>query len=247
MESIISLFNNLNNIDLNEKDGYIFNLDNVVPRVTHILQSMLNEEYIARWANSLGFRHIQYSAALQEAADKGTYTHNAIEKYLKNNEMPNIEFIPLMARESVDNAFGGFLEWYTRLKRKNKVDLIFSERKLICKYFGGTLDCLLSINGKLWLIDFKTTNNVSYKHFLQLAAYKYMLEDIEKISISGCLILQLDKRKKNFNEYILDLYNQKDKKYIEDCTETFMSIVYAYYNRMNVESEFKEIILKKKG
>ena len=55
--------------------------------------------------------------------------------------------------------------------------VIETEKQLVCPYFGGTLDCLAEIDGRIYIIDFKTSNHITYKYFLQLAAYKYMIEN----------------------------------------------------------------------
>lgn len=240
-KSIIEVLKSIGEINIQEDNGYDFK-ENKVPRVTQIISQMMHEDYIAYWANSLGFKRISYSVALREAAEKGTYTHNAIEKYLSKGIYPNTENLPPMAVQSVENAFSGFLCWYDIIKKNNTVDVIFAEKKLVCKYFGGTLDCLLKIGDKIWLIDFKTTNHVYDKHFLQLAAYRYMLDTVLDIQVDGCLILQLNKSApSNFKEYILDFSVNDHLCFINKCQETFMSLVYAYYNRIQVECDFKNI------
>ena len=51
----------------------------------------------------------------------------------------------------------------------------------------------MRINGKIYLIDFKTSNHVTYKYYLQLAAYSKVLREKENINIDGVIILQLNK------------------------------------------------------
>ena len=38
------------------------------------------------------------------------------------------------------------------------------EETITCPYFGGTYDFLVEINGRNWLIDFKTSNHIGYKY-----------------------------------------------------------------------------------
>lgn len=241
MGEIINILKNMNNSIKQEEDWYQYGR-NKVPRVTTILKEMLHEEYIAQWANSLGFKRMSYSAALREASEKGTYTHNAIEKYLKKKELPDMESIPFPARDAVRNAFEGFLKWYNIINKLKETRLVFSEKKMSCKYFGGTLDCLMVINGKLWLIDFKTSNHVSYKFFLQLSAYLYMLKECEDIEVNGgCLVLMLNKNEPTFKEYVIDFSNKEHLEYMNHCKETFLSLVYAFYNKRKAQERFKEI------
>ena len=86
---------------------------------------------------------------------------------------------------------------------------------MVCEWFGGTYDLLLKINGCLFLVDFKTSNHVTYKYYMQLAAYSYMLKQ-QGIYISGVIILQLAKTSPRYNEFVLDFSNQSDKYYFEE-------------------------------
>lgn len=216
---------------------------NEVPRVTAILSAMLHEDYLMKWSNSLGFKRQSYTAYMKEAADKGTYTHSSIEYFLKERIDPDFEQIPYLARTTVNNAYSSFKSWWNCITKSNQIELIASEKRLICKYFGGTLDCLLRINGKIWLIDFKTSNHMNYKYYLQLAAYAYMLEEIEGIKIDGCLVLKLNKYEIRYDEFVLDLNNnKKHQSFFENCKQEFLALTMAYYGRVNIESEYKNII-----
>lgn len=238
--NILTIMDRMRSISIeSDENTYQFTPMVNVPRVTRILDAMINEKYIAQWANSLGFKRISYNKALSEAASKGTYTHNAIEKLLKNNEYLDITTIPLEYRFTVENTYSSFLSWYNIIKDKSK--LIFSEKTLICKYFGGTLDCLMEIDGKLWIIDFKTSNHMSYRYLLQLSAYRYMLKKILNIEVDGCLVLMLSKDDISFREYIIDLSDLSKKKFMSNCEETFFALTYAYYKRYEIENLYKEM------
>ena len=95
-------------------------------------------------------------------------------KVLKSNKvvltigkkaMPRL-FKVFIAKDAVYFAFNSFLKWWDDINNGNDVELVFSEKSLLCKYFGGTLDCLLKINGKYWLIDFKTSNHIEYSFII---------------------------------------------------------------------------------
>ena len=68
------------------------------------------------------------------------------------------------------------------MNEENKVDIIGQEESLISPYYAGTYDLLVNINGDPYLVDFKTSNHVGYKYFMQIAAYRYLLYT-QKISI----------------------------------------------------------------
>lgn len=220
-------------------DRYLYDGESV-PRVTEILSSMLHEEYIVQWANNLGFKHKGYRATLNEAANKGTYTHLSIEKYLQSGIEPDYDSLPNLCQETVKNTFASFLSWWKAISSKNDIEIVYQEKKLVCKWFGGTLDLLIKINDKYWLLDFKTSNYLSYKYTLQLAAYRYMLKEICGIDTDGCIVLQLSKVENRFMEQVLD-FNEDDMiSYMNDCEETFLSLVYAYYRRKDIEQQYSE-------
>lgn len=224
---------------------YVFD-GHAVPRVTEILSAMLHEEYIVKWANSLGFKHKGYMATLNEASTKGTYSHNAIEKFLIHNELPEYDSLPYICANVVKNTFGSFLSWWDAISSVNDVEVVFVEKKLSCKWFGGTLDALFKINGKYWLIDFKTSNHLSYRYSLQLAAYRYMLRECEGIEVDGCLVLQLDKTSIHFTEQVIDLSLDDHLKYINKCEDGFMALLYAYYMRVEIENSYNTLFKNKR-
>lgn len=203
-----------------------------VPRVTEILSRTIHSDGLMYWANSLGFRGIRYREALNNAADMGTEAHAAIEKYLKE-KLETTDNIPFLA----------FMEWYNIITKDYKLsfEVIYSEHSLVCDWFGGTLDLLVRIDGRLFLVDFKTSNHVTFNYFLQMAAYRYMLKIVERINIDGIIVLQLNKLEPEFNEYMLDFRNLAHIDFINRCEETFLSLVYAYYNITRVEERFKTV------
>ena len=201
-----------------------------VPRVTDILSNTIHSDALMYWANSLGFKRIKYKDALEQAADIGTKAHSAIEHFLKENQI------------SDNICFLGFMKWYeTITKENNNVKIIYSEKSLVCDYFGGTLDCLIEINGKKYLIDFKTSNKITYKYFIQLAAYRYMLREVENINVDGTIILQLNKAGIDFEEYALIFDNPDHLNFINYCEECFFALLNSYYNIKFVESEYNKI------
>ena len=215
----------------NGSSTYYNDRGQLVPRVTEIISRMNHSDGLMYWANSLGFKGIKYKDALNKAANMGTEAHEAIEKFLKE-KLETTSNIPFM----------GFMQWYNLLTTEYNLDikLIYSEYKLVCDWFGGTLDALLEIGGNLYIIDFKTSNHVTYNYFLQLAAYIYILKK-KNIFVNGCIVLQLDKEQPGFNEYFLDFRNMSHLNFIKKCEETFLSMVYAFYNLNSVECMYKEI------
>lgn len=238
---ISDLMNRMAEIDVKSKDKY--ELDGKrIPRVTEILSAMLHEDSLLSWSNGLGWKRISYRAFMKEAAEKGTYSHLAIEKYLRNgfvdlNEMKipsNIIF------ETVRSTMDGFMEWWKILHKNHKsIEVVFLEETLLHKYFGGTCDCLLKVDDKYWLIDFKTSNHMSYNYALQLAAYRFLLRELKGIIVSNCMVLLLDKTNHSYKTYELHLdENPSHLQFIQDAEQTFMLLSAAFRARLYTTEEY---------
>lgn len=238
-KQMVELIDNIYNNKYNFESDYIYNGFRV-PRVTKIISKCIHNESFMSWANSLGFKHQSYKKVLEKASNIGTQCHNSIDKYLEDNS-----FEPDNIENNARNAYNAFLKWFNSINSVNNVKVIFHEQTLICKYFGGTLDGLYEINGKKYLIDYKTSNHISYNYFLQLAAYRYMLREIYNIEIDGCIILQLNKYSVSYNEYLLDFSNIEHFNFINLCEQTFLSLVYSYYSLYSTEQSFINIFKNK--
>ena len=216
-------------IKLKEEKYYYNNIP--VPRVTEIISKMISEDYLLYWANSLGFKKQGYKKTVQAAADIGSETHELISRFLLGETFTS-DNIPYLA----------FRKWWIEVSSNNNVSVLGSEVQLTCPYFGGTYDLLVQINGEIYLVDFKTSNHVSYKYYLQLAAYKYMLE-LQGYKLDGCIILQLDKKVIQYTEYPLIFKYPNHLEFINRCLDTFFSLVYGYYNINRCEQMYKDIFV----
>ena len=239
--SIESLLKKINMDELQvQTDRYQYQGSNV-PRTTEIISSMIHEEYLMTWANSLGlYKHKKYSDELNQAATKGTYVHNAIEDYLQNGNDLDMNTVTAGYQLEVSYAYGSFKQWWDIVSKRN-IKIIMQEQKLVCPWFGGTLDLLIEIDGRIYLLDFKTSNHPSYKYFLQLAAYRYMLRNFYGIDVYGCGVIKLNKQFIGFEEFIIDKSNPDYEEFISLCERTFLSLVYAYINKTNVENYYNNL------
>ena len=202
-----------------------------VPRVTEIISDMLHENFLMTWSNNIGlYQRKKYKDVIQQAADKGSYVHNAIEEFIQNKNDLDIDKVPQGYQKEVNYAYGSFKSWWSIISKRN-VKIIMQEHKLICPWFGGTLDLLVEIDGKAYLLDFKTSNYSSYKYFLQLAAYRYILKYYYGIEIYGCGVIKLNKEYIGFDEFIIDKSHPDYDLFMDQWEKTFLSLVYAYINR----------------
>lgn len=208
-----------------------------VPRVTEVLREMWYEESLIKWANYLGFKRKNYEKELDYASYIGTTVHDSVEEFLSTEEFP------LITPDShVINAITGFNQWYSIVKNKGFA-VLSMEQKLTCPWFGGTYDLLANIDNKICLIDFKTSKFIGIKYYMQLAAYMYMLH-LNNIKIDIAMILRLHKDEPQFTEYVVDLSIQQNQEFMRNCFETFMSLAYAYFNRVKLENQFKNLNFK---
>jgi hypothetical protein len=125
-----------------------------------------------------------------EAADIGTMVHDYLEKYL--NAGINGETLPEMPiNPHIRAAIKAFLGW----TKENKVKFIAAERKVYSKKYkyAGTLDALGYVNGKLSIIDFKTSSGIYDDMFVQTSAYAKAVEEEDNVKVEDCYIVRVPK------------------------------------------------------
>lgn len=237
----------LSELEIKSKSKSEYLLDTKrVPRVTEILSAMIAEPGLMNWANNLGWKRISYKQFMKEAADKGTYTHLAIERFLKGKDV-NISTFGIMnykIQESVESAFDAFKFWWDVIHTNHtNIELVLSEETLMCPYFGGTCDCVLKVDNEYWLVDFKTSNHMNYNYTLQLAAYRYLLKTVKDINVSKCMVLKLSKNFEGYKTYELNMNEEEHLDFIEKCTQTFIILSTAYRMRLDT-TDIYEMIFK---
>lgn len=132
-----------------------------------------------------------------DAGGVGTIAHNAAERYI--NEWIEFDERPTdMQKFSIANPDPRAIASMRAMEAffaKNSIIPIASEILVgDIRYSAGTLDFLCIFNGKLTLIDFKTSNAVDQiSYSAQVAAYKYFFEKMTGLKIESCKILHLSK------------------------------------------------------
>lgn len=136
----------------------------------------------------------------QEAGARGSRTHKALEILIAGGEIKHNEaltdgdgnFNELSVQE-YDNIIS-FNDWV----KETKPEFLASEKTVFNKKmkYAGTLDCIVKIDGIVYLIDFKTSANIYLSHQVQISSYLHA-DDIKADKIA---ILQLgyNKNKKKF-------------------------------------------------
>lgn len=146
-------------------------------------------EGLLSWANKGGLEG-KTLAQLRGAADVGTWVHEAIEADLRGVEYgwPTEATGPQI--KHCDAAFSAWLRW----REQNKPEVLSTELSLVSERhrFGGTLDAVLRINGRVCLVDFKT-GKLYPKHLAQVAGYGILWLENKGAALDEYHLLRLGK------------------------------------------------------
>ena len=150
------------------------------PSVTTIT-SQVKKEAIKEWRERVGKEKAAEITA--KASRQGTRVHHLCEDYLSNKELSSKEFDLEM--------------WQSIKPQLDCIDNIHGlESKLYSDHLevAGTVDCVGEYNGKLSIIDFKTSSRVKTKqqisdYFMQTSAYAVAFEERTKVPVSNLLII----------------------------------------------------------
>jgi len=154
----------------------------LVPSVTTILK-ILNKPALLGWANYLGFKRMKVDDVLETSAHIGTMVHHLIQCELMNMYTIKI-YGSTYCKLAITQMYSNYLIW-----RTTHYDMkpIFMEKSFSNKTFGGTADFYGLVNGKLTIVDFKTSKKIYMSMFIQLAGYIILLEraghEIEQVMI----------------------------------------------------------------
>ena len=169
-----------------------------VPSVTRVVDGCF-PKYLVDWALSIGEE--EYHRVIDEALEIGNYTHKWIEEYIGTGRtILDIDGPPS------NNSIDAFLKW----EKEFKPEWISSESKIYCdKYkYAGTVDAVAKINGRVCVIDFKTSKKIYKPYHLQVAAYAQAIKRIDGLGRWPLgIILRLDKET---GEYEQKVFEPKD-------------------------------------
>uniref|UniRef100_A0A6H1ZYJ3 Putative PD-(D/E)XK nuclease superfamily protein n=1 Tax=viral metagenome TaxID=1070528 RepID=A0A6H1ZYJ3_9ZZZZ len=144
-----------------------------VPSVTTVISQWgIKSKPLMYWAWKQGEKGIPLYE--KEAADVGTLAHLMIDADVKGKEINFAEF-PMNIVEQAKVCYQNFQEW----KKRHDFKPIETEISLVSEehQFGGTIDCVAMINGKLSIMDLKTGKEVYEDHILQVQSYQKLFEE----------------------------------------------------------------------
>lgn len=180
---------------------YVGQDDNPVPSVTTILSETGDKSALIAWRKRVGEAEAQRIS--NESAGLGTKVHNALEKYIlqEEYEIKGNNLISVMAKRMVDSMIEeGFC---------NVDELWGTEVGLIAQgLYAGTSDAIGLHNGTPAIIDFKTAKKLKKRewiedYFMQGCAYALAHNEMFDTDIKKIAILMVDREAK-FAEYVIE-------------------------------------------
>lgn len=153
---------------------------NLYPSVTTIV-GFGEEHILENWKAAVGEE--EANKVSKRASARGTRIHSLCEEYLKGNSLE----VNLFDQEM-------FNQFKPELDKIDEIHCL--ESQLYSDYLkvAGTVDCLAKYNGKLAVIDFKTSSRVKYQdeiptYFQQTSAYAVAFEERTGIPVSNLVII----------------------------------------------------------
>lgn len=168
-----------------------------VPSVTWICSFYPKGIPFYRWLASMNWEESQ--AIKQAAGDKGSKVHQAVALLLEGRviEMdakiinPSTGMPEELTLEEYECLLA-FRDWWRSLMNPELLD---SEFVLWGDGYAGTGDLLCKIDGRVWLIDLKTSQQVWPEHELQVSAYAHALPEELRAFPPALGILQVGYRR----------------------------------------------------
>ena len=154
-----------------------------LPSVTTVL-GYSNREVMNEWKERVG--HEKADRISKRASIRGTKFHNMMEKYLRNDSTLFEEVMPDMKQ--------AFRDMQKHVDRIDNIHYIESPLYSLQLGLAGRTDVIGEFDGKLSIIDFKTSTKVKRKewienYFEQGTAYALMYEEIVGTPINQIVIL----------------------------------------------------------
>ncbi len=161
-----------------------------LPGVTTVL-GMLNKPALLKWAWQLGKDGIDMEASRQGAADVGTVAHALCEAHLRGMQFEAGNISP----EALSKAETGFIRFLDFWDREG-LTLVEVEHVMVSEAMqvGGTLDILARrVNGRLVLVDLKSSKGIYDEMLVQAATYAAMYEEVTGTAVDDVLIVRIGK------------------------------------------------------
>ena len=183
------------------KRQYTDGTNDAVPSVTTILSETGDKTALLNWRKRVGEAEAQRIST--ESAGLGTKVHNALEKYVLNEdwEITGNNLVSIMAKRMVDKMVNDGL---------SQVDEIWGvEVGLIAPgLYAGTADAIGMFNGVPSIVDFKTAKKIKKRewiedYFMQGCAYALAHNEMFGSDIKQVAILMVD-REGEYADFVIE-------------------------------------------
>ena len=187
-----------------------------LPSITTVL-SILSRDSIAKWRKRVG--EAEANKISYRASTRGTSVHEIIEKYINNDENFKDGYTP--------DIISSFLDLKPILD--GRIGKVFAqEAPLYSTHLGvaGRVDCVAEFDGKLSIIDFKTSRKPKQiewikNYFMQESAYAIMWEERTGMPITNTVV-------------VMDVDDEKPlvfKEHRDNWTELLFNTIKEYKRR----------------
>ena len=165
-----------------------------VPSVTRVVDGCFPKD-LTHWALTIGQE--EYDKVINDALEIGNDTHQWIEHYI------NYGHACAEPEDYISKSVNAFLDWTTEYNP----EWVDAERKVYCdKYkYAGTVDAVAKINGRVCVIDFKTSKKIYKPYHLQVTAYAQAIKRMDGLRRWPLgMILRLDKETGDFEQKVFE-------------------------------------------
>lgn len=180
---------NKDRIEFLDSRFYLHANGNYYPSVTTILDAYPKSAAFFEWLKKAGE---DADEVRDEAGRKGSNVHQLCEDY-DNGAICSIlnEFGKPQFKQIEWAMFERYVDFRNRFPQ---FDLVANELHYISTTYGfaGTLDRVFDIDGKLMLLDIKTSNALHNHYWLQMAAYSKMWNEVNERKIERLGVLWLN-------------------------------------------------------
>jgi len=195
--------------------------------LTRVGEALNPKQTIAYYKDDLTKKHLdrlikrakrQYKYERDRAADLGTRAHEHIDNFTKG-----VQDDP---KEDTNQAIENWEEW----KGKTKLKIVRGNTK-ICSIkwgFGGSLDAIgEDPTGRLFIVDYKTSNFSDISHAYQVASYAQAFKETFDLDyLPSTYIIRFDKAKKHWEE--------RKIKDTQKALQGFLSVL-EVYNQLSID------------
>ena len=178
--------------------------DKKVKSVTTLIGANLGWNFypLLNWNLKLMKQGVDPKEELKRAGRIGTLAHIMIEEFIKGGSV----ILDGYSAKEISHAKQAYYN-FLNFKEDYNPEILETELKMVSeKYkFGGTCDAVATVNNKLMMLDWKSSNHVHEEHKIQIAAYAKMYEEETGKRIQGAMIVRVDKEKKEYEVHTLKI------------------------------------------